>query len=77
MPSSILDELFKVILEKKSFKGVFTKIRDIDKEKINKGTNTSKDEIFELADNTCEIKKPLSIDINTMMNIRSIIIQAF
>ena len=77
MPSSISDELFKVILEKKSFKGVFTKISDTDKEKINKGTNTSKDEIFELVDNTCEIKKPLSIDINTMMNIRSIIIQAF
>ena len=71
------DELFKVILEKKSFKGVFAKISDTDKENINKGTNTSKDEIFELADNTCKIKKPLSIDINTMMNIRSIIIQAF
>ena len=70
-------ELFNTILEKRSFKGVFAKISDKDKEKINKGINTSKDEIFEFVDNTCEIKKPLSIDINTMMNIRSIINQVF
>jgi len=75
--SSISDELLNAILEKKSFKGVFTKISETDKEKINKGINTSKDEIFELVDNTCEIKKPLSIDINTIMNIRSIINQVF
>ena len=73
----MLDVLFNVIREKKSFKGVLAKISDTDKEKINKGINTSKDEIFELVDNTCEIKKPLSIDINTMMNIRSIINQVF